>query len=283
MVSFTVVEPPNPDTTAPTVSATVSGDKDAAGSYIGSATVTVSAEDAGSGVDIVEYALDGAGFVGYSAPVVVNAVGAHMMHFRATDVAGNVSVEGMVSFTVVQPPTPDTTAPTVSAVVSGNKDANGKYIDSATVTVTAQDAYSGVRTVEYGIDGGGWTAYAEPITIGTAGAHTVRYRATDVAGNVSAVASLSFTVVEAGSDACLDSDTRSTVIIGDDDTGVANVDIGNGCTINDLIEEDAVYANHGSFVTHVEKITEPLVAHGILSKQDGSRIVRAAARSDIGK
>jgi hypothetical protein len=64
---------------------------------------------------------------------------------------------------------------------------------------------------------------------------------------------------------------------------VANVDTGNGCTINDLIDEDAAYANHGSFITHIEKVTEPLVAKGILSKQNRSSIVRAAARSHIGK
>ncbi len=48
-----------PDTTAPTVSAQVSGDRNAAGEYLGRATVTVSASDAGSGVDTVGAVVSG--------------------------------------------------------------------------------------------------------------------------------------------------------------------------------------------------------------------------------
>ena len=49
--------------------------------------------DSGFGVDHLPfgvYSLDGA-FVPYTAPVVVDTVGAHMLHYRATDVAGNTS------------------------------------------------------------------------------------------------------------------------------------------------------------------------------------------------
>ncbi len=34
-----------------------------------------------------------------------------MLHYRATDVAGNASAEKMVGFTVVAPPVEDTTPP----------------------------------------------------------------------------------------------------------------------------------------------------------------------------
>ena len=39
----------------------------------------------------VEYSLDGGAFVAYTGPVVVSQVGAHMVHYRATDRAGNTS------------------------------------------------------------------------------------------------------------------------------------------------------------------------------------------------
>ncbi|GGS60208.1 OmpL47-type beta-barrel domain-containing protein [Actinokineospora fastidiosa] len=282
MVAFTVAAPPVEDTTPPEVVAVVSGEQDASGAYVGSASVTVTATDAGTGVDTVEYNLDGGPFMAYTGPVVVNAVGSHMVHFRATDLAGNTSAEGMVAFTVVEPAEEDTTAPTVAAVVSGNQDGTGAYIDSATVTITAEDTHSGVATIEYST-GGEWAAYTGPLTIGEAGEHTVRYRATDVAGNVSEPATVTFTVVDPGTDDCADSDTRATVIIDGDDTGVANVDTGHGCTVNDLIAETATYANHGAFVTHVDRVTAALVADGVLTKQDRTRIVRAAARSNIGK
>jgi hypothetical protein len=114
------------------------------------------------------------------------------------------------------------------------------------------------------------------------GAHAVRYRATDHAGNTSEVGSVSFRVVESGPDACPVSDTRSTVIIGSEDSGVANVDIGNGCTISDLIDEHGSYTNHAGFVRHVDRVTDALVADGVLTRRDKGSIVLAAARSDIG-
>jgi plastocyanin len=283
MAHFTVVDPPVQDTTPPTVSAAVAGDRDANGNYLGTATATVTATDTQSGVDKVEYSLDGAAFTAYTAPVVVRALGAHTVRYRATDVAGNTSPEGTASFTVVAPPVQDTTPPTVSTALSGSRDASGNYLDSATVTVTATDTQSGVRTVEYALDGGAWTAYTAPVRVGSRGAHTVLARATDVAGNVSTPVSASFTVVEPGSDACPDSDTRATVIIGGDDTRIANVDTGTGCTINDLIDERGQYLDHGTFVRHVESVTDPLVTRGMLSRRDQGAIVRTAARSEIGK
>jgi hypothetical protein len=206
-----------------------------------------------------------------------------MLHYRATDVAGNTSPPGMLSFTVVAPPAQDTTPPIATAAVSGNRDAGGNYIAAATVTITATDAQSGVKTVEYAVGSGGFTAYVSPVRFSTNGAYAVRYRATDVAGNVSAEQSVSFTVVDAGSDVCPNSDTRDTVIIGRDNTGVANADTGNGCTINDLIAEHGRYLNHGDFVRHVEKVTDALVAGGVLSSREQGTIVRTASRSDIGK
>ena len=282
-VSFRVVEPePDEDTTPPTVTAQVTGERDAAGNYVGRATATLTATDADSGVATVEYSLDGGAFTAYTAPVVIDAVGTHMLHYRATDVAGNVSAEQMAHFTVVAPPVPDTTPPTVTATVGGERDGDGNYVGAATVTVTATDTESAVASVEYAVDAGAWTRYTAPVPVRTTGAHTVRYRATDSAGNVAAEQSVTFTVVASGADTCPDSDTRATVIIGDDDTGVPNSDTGNGCTVNDLIAEHGTYADHAAFVRHVESVTAGLVTGGTLTKRQQGTIVRAAARSEVG-
>jgi plastocyanin len=278
MAHFTVVEQ---DAAAPTVSATVVGEQDAEGNYVGSALVTLSAEDDGSGVDTVEYQLDGGPWTRYTQAVQVSAAGEHTLAYRATDLAGNTSTPGSASFTVVEDPNEDTVAPSVSAVVSGNQDANWSYLDTATVTISALDVDSGVASVEYKLDGGAWTAYTEPLSVGE-GAHTVWYRATDKAGNVSAELSGSFTVVAANTDACPDSDTRATVIIGYENTFVTNVDTGDGCTINDLIAEDGEYATHNAFVKHVKQVTRNLVTSGVLLSTERDIIVRAATRSDIG-
>jgi plastocyanin len=276
-VAFTVVAPNPSDTTPPTVASTVSGSRDTAGNYLGTATVTITATDSGSGVARIEYNVDGGAFTAYTAPVVVNTVGAHMVHFRATDVAGNTSAEQMASFTVVTPPDPDTTPPTTSAAVRTEADG------SAVVTVTATDAGSGIASIEYALDSGAWTAYTSAVSVRAPGAHTLRYRATDVAGNVAAEKTVTFTVVPPDTGDCPVPDTRATVIIGSTDTGIANADTGNGCTINDLIAEHAGYPTHAAFVRHVEAVTAPLVAAGKLTARQQGTIVRAAARSDVVK
>ncbi|MGW0546216.1 OmpL47-type beta-barrel domain-containing protein [Streptomyces altiplanensis] len=195
--TLTVTEPGGEDTTAPETSAKAEGEKNADGAYIGHASVTVEATDAGSGVERIEYAIgtDGA-WTPYTAPLMVHEVGTHTVRYRATDKAGNTSAEKAVDFTVVAPPTDDKAPPETSATVSGEKNAEGQYLDMATVTVTASDTGSGVNTIEYAIGAtGAWTAYAGPVMVHEAGTHTVRYRATDRAGNTSAEKAVGFTVV----------------------------------------------------------------------------------------
>ncbi|MEV6038978.1 chitobiase/beta-hexosaminidase C-terminal domain-containing protein [Nonomuraea sp. NPDC052116] len=183
------------DTTAPQVSAQVAGDRNDDGNYVGSATVTLTASDTESGVETVEYALDGGAFTAYSAPVTVNAVGAHTVRYRATDKAGNTSDPGTTTFTVVAPPGQDTTPPQVTAQVAGDRNDDGNYVGSATVTLTATDAGSGVDKVEYSLDGQPYAVYAQPLAVTQPGAHTVAYRATDKAGNTSDPGTTTFTVV----------------------------------------------------------------------------------------
>ncbi|MGV9284283.1 OmpL47-type beta-barrel domain-containing protein [Streptomyces sp. NPDC003730] len=187
------------DTTAPATSAEVGGTQNADGAYVGSATVTLAATDeGGSGVERIEYAIgaDGA-WQPYTTPVVVDQVGEHTVRYRAFDKAGNAAEEKSVTFAVAAPDTDDTTAPETSATVSGEKNPDGAYIDMATVTVTASDTGSGVNTIEYAVGDGAWTAYTAPVMVHETGEHTVRYRATDKAGNVAAEKSVAFTVAAA--------------------------------------------------------------------------------------
>ncbi|MFJ4082056.1 OmpL47-type beta-barrel domain-containing protein [Streptomyces iakyrus] len=196
---LTVTEGTGEDTTAPEASAHVSGTQNAQGEYVGSASVALHATDeGGSGVDRIEYAVGDAGaWQPYTAPVVVDQVGSHKVRYRAFDKAGNVSAEKSAAFTVVAPQSDDTTAPETSATVSGERNADGAYIDMATVTVSASDTGSGVNTVEYAIGSGAWQPYTAPVMVHQVGEHTVRYRATDKAGNVAAEKSVRFTVAAA--------------------------------------------------------------------------------------
>ena len=62
-----------------------------------------------------------------------------------------------------------------------------------------------------------------------------------------------------------------------------NIDTGNGCTINDVLAEDGDHANHGQFLRHVRSATAELVDAGTISGSQQSRIMRAAALSDVGR
>lgn len=232
------------DTTAPETAVKLDGDQNEAGAYIGQASVTLSATDAGSGVDKIEYAVGADGeWQLYTTPVVVNTVGDHAIRYRATDKAGNVAAEKTAEFKVASPPTDDTTAPETSATVTGEQDANGAYLDMATVTVTASDAGSGVNKIEYAIGANGaWQAYEAPVMVHEVGTHKVRYRATDKAGNASAEKAVDFTVVtppaqdttapvstvavtgDKNSDGAFITSATATIKATDDDSGVEKIE-----------------------------------------------------------
>ena len=167
------------DTTAPTVAATANPAPNAAGWHRTlPLTIAIAGDDGpGSGIDALEYALGDAAWTPYSAPVAITADTASELRYRATDKAGNVSVVGTLPIKV------DTVAPTAAANVT----------PSGTITLSGADARSGLDRLEYALDDGAWTTYTAPVEVTAAGAHTVRYRATDVAGNVSEIQQATFT------------------------------------------------------------------------------------------
>ncbi len=286
-VDFAVAAPPTDDETPPETSATVTGEKDDAGAYLGMATVTVTASDTGSGVNTIEYALgaDGA-WKAYTAPVMVHETGEHTVRYRATDRSGNVAAEKSVAFTVVEPPSQDRTAPETSAKVEGDRNSDGAFITSARATVTATDDDSGVDKVEYSLDGGPYLAYTAPVIVDRVGHHTIAHRATDKAGNTSAAKKASFTIARGGgvpAPNCAEFDERHTVFVGTIDTGVPNRITRNRCTINELIEDEKDWSSNALFLKHVTAVLDKLKTDGVIDQRERRAINRAAKQSGIGK
>ncbi|MEU1888411.1 family 43 glycosylhydrolase [Micromonospora sp. WMMD987] len=119
-------------------------------------------------IRLVEYQIDGEGWFPYREPVALPA-GRHTVRYRAQGVNLFWSEPWSVPVRV------DRVAPTAGAAL----------VDRSLV-VTGRDTDSGVARVEYRLDGGEWTTWTGPVPLDER-AHGVRYRAVDVAGNVSEV------------------------------------------------------------------------------------------------
>ncbi|WP_265521974.1 ThuA domain-containing protein [Oerskovia flava] len=79
----------------------------------------------------------------------------------------------------------DTQAPEVSVSQSPEAGESGWSTEEVEVTATATDDVTESPTIEVSTDGGEWQPYEGPVTVSEDGEHTLAFRATDEAGNVS--------------------------------------------------------------------------------------------------
>jgi len=174
------------DLTPPATTDTLVGDLGDNGWYRSNVTVFLNATDALSGLAGIQYRIDGRAWVAYSAPFVL-LDGQHVLDFFATDVAGNVESLQSVAIRI------NTVAPLTTASISGISGNAGWYVSNVTVTLTASDGTGGVKQILYRLDGGGWRAYSDPITL-REGRHVLEYYSTDWAGNPEPKHSKSFDI-----------------------------------------------------------------------------------------
>ena len=106
---------------------------------------------------------------------------------RATDVAGNTN-DTAFSFTL------DTGAAAPGVALSNDTGSSSTDQITSDAALTLSGVESGA-TVEYSIDGGSsWSSSAPTLAQLVQGSNTVEVRQTDVAGNVSAATSFTFTL-----------------------------------------------------------------------------------------
>lgn len=188
LIAFVIQAPA--DTTAPITTS------NAAATYNGSASITLTATDVGgSGVAGIYYILDGGAQVAGNQ-ALTSAPGAHTLEFWSIDGAGNVETpHKTANFSVAA--LPDTTAPVTTS------DALASYIGTATVTFVATDTGgSGVAHTYYRLDAGAQTE-ANSLTTTALGSHSVEFWSVDGAGNAEAphkVANFSVTAPANSSD-----------------------------------------------------------------------------------
>lgn len=77
----------------------------------------------------------------------------------------------------------DFTPPSTEVILEGNKGNNGWFKGNVQVRVVGKDDSSGVLRTEYSLDGGEVQAYSSQFVISNEGAHTLKVRSIDNAGN----------------------------------------------------------------------------------------------------
>jgi hypothetical protein len=139
--------------------------------WYASPTLTLSATSGGSGIEKIEYALDGGAFQTYTGPVSGFTTGNHVVQYRATDNLGRVEDTKLLAFKVdAQPPTVNISRPADGGVYKLNKSVLANY--------KCVDKQSGLASCN------GPVAVGSPIDTSTIGTHAFTVTGTDVAGNV---------------------------------------------------------------------------------------------------
>jgi PKD repeat protein len=172
------------DLTAPTATATLgpAAPQGQNGWYTSNVSVTLDAADeqGGSGLDTIEYRIDGGAFQDYTQPFDVTDEGGHVVEYRARDKAGNTAAPKSVDVKI------DRLVPATTARLSpAHPGASGWYDDAVTLTLRGNDgpSGSGIQTSEYRIGSGPWQAYSGPVVLSQVGTYAISYRSTDMAGN----------------------------------------------------------------------------------------------------
>ncbi len=184
--------------TTPTIA--LDSDTGTAGDLISSVgTYTTTFGEAGG---LMEYRLNGGDWV-TTAPAPVE--GPNVVDARQTDIAGNVSEVGSLSFTLdtIAPAVPTVTLTTDTGTVGDLITSDGAY------TVTPAEAGG---TVEYRLNGGAWLTSTPAAVEGT---NLIESRQTDTAGNIGAVGSLTFTLDTVAPAVPTLTLTTDTAIVGD--------------------------------------------------------------------
>ena len=133
--------------------------------------------------DIVRFAWDLHTSAGALAPD-----GVYSWTLRSRDTWGNTTATRTGSFTI------DGSAPVTTASTTSTAGQGGWIVSTATVTLTATDALSGIGTVNWRVDGGALRTYTGPVPVTVNGTRKLEYRAVDRAGVVEAWRSLTLRI-----------------------------------------------------------------------------------------
>lgn len=171
---------PPPDTSPPTTLLHVAGNQDEHGRYTTAVTVTLTAEDSGSGVAATYYREEGGDTWVYTEPVRFVPDKTVRLWVYSVDKAGNQEQPQEYVLEFVK----DVTMPATTINIVGPRNAMGQYTDDVILLLAAQDDLTGVQASYYSLDGGAnWLLFRGFVGIGYGQASSVMAYSVDKAGN----------------------------------------------------------------------------------------------------
>jgi len=167
----------------PVLTLTADTGKSATDKITSNGALTISGRESGA---TVSYIVDGGtASTTYNPGALAN--GTHTVKVFQTDVAGNVSSAGSLTFTLdrAKPATP-----TLVLTADTGKSATDRITSNGALTIAGKETGT---ALSYIVDGGTASSTYNPSALAN-GTHTVKVVQTDVAGNVSSASSLTFTL-----------------------------------------------------------------------------------------
>ena len=174
------------DTTAPDVGVSVSGSRYDEW-WTSPVLVRIEARDATSDTQVL-FRLDGSPWTRYVEEFNVSAEGAHSVDYAVVDAVGH-EVSGTIAFSI------DVSPPRSRVDLVGVPGLGGWYTSAVQATLASKDQVAGIAWITYRLDGGAWKTYAvDPIVVDVDGSHVLEFFATDLAGHVESVRSVTIRI-----------------------------------------------------------------------------------------
>jgi hypothetical protein len=247
------------------------------GWYVSPVTITITASDSASGINVIEYNLDNTGWQSYTEPIEVSDEGTHIIEARAVDNVGLVGTALTKTFKI-DLIKPSTTASLEPAAPS----ASGWYLVDVTLSLSTASDTSGIAFTKYRYQHAGtWSAekeYTEPVKFSEDGTYVVEYYSKDVAGNVEDKQSVEFRIdkiaptispIEPRDGELLTTSTVTiTAILLDDTSGIDESTI--RLTINGVVHTGFTYVSTTGELSYIVEL------------QDGNYIVKVEASDYAG-
>lgn len=150
-----------------------------------SAQFKLKAEDNLSTLKHIEFKIDDNTFQIYTEPFRLNNVeeGRHTITYRSVDKVGNKESDNVYAVIIDNTP-PEVVVSTKEGFYQSDKQLYAK--SASAFELKATDQYSGVKNIQYSLNGEEKTAYSDSVAFDKSGLQSVIYTACDNVGNVSA-------------------------------------------------------------------------------------------------